>query len=192
MTEKAFNFENTASNLLLLSPPVMEDRLLLTASSDQQDEFINMMTFTREALISIGMLPSDAELKICMNSFIEIDNKLTEGQTLYQRGTNYHKEAIFTSFDSLKHVGPLVENCLETYTEFLDNSVSYIERVPDSTQLLLNVVGNFAYITRHLARAEVSLATNAWDEAGSHVGNAFRYLFINFDINAEFEDLPGN
>lgn len=152
MVEKTLNFENTANNRLLLTPePALQDRLLAT----EQDQFVQTVAFTLNLLKSVGMLPANDQLDICGTSFINIDNKLTEGSVIYRRD---QKEGFFTMADSLKEVGPLVENCLETYEQFLLNSVEYFGRVPDSTQLLLNVVGNFAYIVRHLARAEVALA----------------------------------
>ncbi len=100
------------------------------------------------------------------------------------------KEGLFTILDSFKSVGPLLENCIDTYEDAVENIVTKIASVPDTTQLMLNFMGNIAYIIRHLSRSDSARILGDIEKAGWEAGMAFRYLFIEFNINGDFEDLP--
>ena len=75
-----------------------------------------MIRFGTGALKASEIIPDDTEMKICGDSFIQIDLLWTEGVSML---TKTPSEGIFTMADSLKQLGPLVENCIDTYEDAL-------------------------------------------------------------------------
>lgn len=55
--------------------------------------------------------------------------------------------------------------------------------IPDQTQLIMNFAGHINYIVLHLVQAQVNLEATEknYPLAGEHLGQAFRYLFMEFD-----------
>ena len=176
-------FENKYDRRLLLAPLVARGE---TAS--EQDQFIKAVLFSVEALKSAQIIPKDEELQLCGDSAIAIDNKVTAGlQMMAEEGS---RDGFYTVTDSLKHVGALLENCIDTWEDAVFNVIDKLNKVPDSTQLMMNMVGHISYIIRHLSRADASIILDDFTTAGQEFGKAIRYLFIEFDINGDFDDLP--
>lgn len=106
-----FNFRGTKRGLL--APPPAET--LLKATETEDDIFINMIRFGTSVLKASEIIPDDTEMKICGDSFINIDRLMYEGTMMVAQGEE--PEGLFTLADTLKELGPLVQNCIDTYED---------------------------------------------------------------------------
>ena len=90
--------------------------------------------------------------------------------------------------DSLKELGPLVENCIDTYEDALNNSLDRMNKLPSQEQLALNLFGHLNLIVLHLVNTQIKVSENDYSQGGAHLGAAFSYLFKDFDPNSDASD----
>ena len=79
----------------------------------------------------MNILEKDSDLDLCNESMKGIDEQVTLGSSISADGDQ--KEGFFTMFDALKHVGNLVEGCLKTYDELVEDTLKYTSKVDSSS-----------------------------------------------------------